>query len=229
MLSGGLAANGVTVVSGLAMGIDTQAHQAALDSGGRTIAVLGCGVDVVYPRRNRELFDKILGNGAIVSEYPLGTTPESRNFPRRNRIISGLSLGVLMVEGMAQSGARITMDYALQQNRETFAVPGGILKRNSEGPNQLIKQGAKLVTGVDDILNELNLTMATEQSEAQTVIPATLMEAAILTHLSAEPVHIDELGQLTGLDAAELSGTLTIMELKGQVRQLNNLHYVLAR
>lgn len=229
MIAGGLAANGVTVVSGLALGIDTQAHQAAVDGGGRTIAVLGCGVDVIYPRRNRELAGNILENGAIVSEFPVGTTPESRNFPRRNRIISGLSLGALMVEGMAQSGARITMDYALQQNRDVFAVPGSILSRNSAGPNQLIQQGAKLVTGVDDILNELNLTMVAEQAEAQVIIPATLMEAAILAHLSSEPVHVDELGQRTGMDAAELSGTLTMMELKGLVRQLNNMYYVLAR
>ncbi len=219
----------MTVVSGLALGIDTAAHEAALAGGGRTIAVLGCGVDVIYPRRNRELSKKILENGAIVSEFPVGTKPESRNFPRRNRIISGLSLGVLMVEGMAQSGARITIDYAMQQNREIFAVPGSILSRGSEGPNQLIQQGAKLVSDVDDILDELNLTMAAEHTEAQMVIPASLTEATILTHLSAEPVHIDDLGQCTGIDAAELSGTLTMMELKGQVRQVGFLYYVLAR
>ncbi len=228
-LASGLAANGITVVSGLALGIDTQAHRAAVATGGRTIAVLGCGVDTIYPQRNRDLAAQILENGAIVSEFPVGTKPESRNFPRRNRIISGLSLGVLMVEGMAQSGARITIDYALEQGRETFAVPGSILSRGSEGPHQLIQQGAKLVSTVDDILQELNLTMVAEHAEAQAVIPASPTEATILTHLSAEPVHIDELGQRTGIAAAELSGTLTMMELKGQVRQVGNMHYVIAR
>jgi len=229
MLARGLASGGVTIVSGLAMGIDTQAHRTAIEAGGRTIAVLGSGVDIIYPRRNRDLATKIIETGAIVSEFPVGTRPDAGNFPRRNRIISGLSLGVIMVEGAAQSGARITINYALEQGRETFAVPGNILSRGSEGPNRLIQRGAKLVTGIGDVLEELNLTMVAEHAEAQTIIPDSPIEAAILAQLSAEPIHIDELGQRTGISAAELSGTLTMMELKGQVRQVGNMHYVLAR
>ncbi len=228
-LAGGMASAGVTIVSGLALGIDTQAHRAAVDAGGRTIAVLGCGVDIIYPPRNRQLAEKIIEQGALVSEFPVGTRPDSGNFPRRNRIISGLSLGVLMVEGAAKSGARITIDYALSQGREAFAVPGNILTRGSEGPNRLIQQGAKLVTSIGDILEELNLTMVAEQTEVAETVPASPTEAAILAHLSADPLHIDDLGERTGISAAELSGTLTIMELKGQVRQVGNMHYVLAR
>ncbi len=229
MLVNGLATSGITIVSGLALGIDTQAHRAAIDAGGRTIAVMGCGVDTIYPQRNRKLGEAIIENGAIVSEFPLGTKPESGNFPRRNRIISGLSLGVLMVEGAEQSGARITIDYALEHGRETFAVPGNIFSRGSQGPNKLIQQGAKLVTRIGDILEELNLTMVAQHTEAKEVIPDTPTEATILQHLSAEPIHVDELGQRTHISAAELSSTLTIMELKGQVRQVGNMHYVLAR
>lgn len=228
-LVSGLAAAGVTIVSGLAMGIDTQAHQSAIDAGGRTIAVLGCGVDILYPQQNARLGQAILNNGAIVSEFPVGTQPESGNFPRRNRIISGLSLGVLMVEGGVQSGARITIDYALEQGRETFAVPGNIFNRGSEGPNQLIQQGAKLITGIGDILEELNLTMVVQHTEAKSIIPESPTEAALLKHLSAEPVHIDDLGRSVGLAPAELSSTLTMMELKGQVRQVGGMNYVIAR
>ncbi len=229
MLASKLAANGVTVVSGLALGIDTAAHTAAVEAGGRTIAVLGSGVDVIYPHRNRALAERILAQGAIVSEFPMGTRPDSGNFPRRNRIISGLSLGVLMVEGAKRSGARITVDYALEQGREVFAVPGNISGKGSAGPNALIQQGAKLVSDVDDILSELNLTMISQHVEAQAIIPDTPIEATVLAHLSAEPIHIDELGQLTRIAAAELSSTLTMMELKGQVRQIGGMHYVLAR
>ncbi len=228
-LSSGMASAGVTIVSGLALGIDTQAHRAAIDADGRTIAVLGSGVDVIYPSSNRQLAEKIIEHGAIVSEFPVGTRPDSGNFPRRNRIISGLSLGVLMVEGAVHSGARITIDYALAQGRETFAVPGNIFSRGSAGPNRLIQQGAKLVTGIGDILEELNLMMVAEQTAVAETVPASPTEAAILAQLSAEPLHIDDLGERTGIPAATLSGTLTIMELKGQVRQVGNMHYVLAR
>ncbi len=228
-LSGGMASAGVTIVSGLALGIDTQAHRAAIETGGRTVAVLGSGVDVIYPPRNRKLAEEIIEHGAVISEFPVGTRPESGNFPRRNRIISGLSLGTLMVEGAVRSGARITIDYALSQGREAFAVPGNILTRGSAGPNRLIQQGAKLVTCVGDILEELNLTMVAEQTAVAETVPASPTEAAILAQLSAEPLHIDDLGERTGIPAATLSGTLTIMELKGQVRQVGNMHYVLAR
>ncbi|GAB4536801.1 MAG: DNA-processing protein DprA [Anaerolineae bacterium] len=228
-LVSGLAASGVTIVSGLARGIDTHAHQIALDVGGRTIAVLGSGVDIIYPAQNYKLAHRIVENGALVSEYPLGTQPEGGNFPRRNRIISGLSLGVLVVEGSKRSGAMITADYAVDQGREIFAVPGSILNSNSAGPNQLIQQGAKLVTTLGDILEDLNLTMVAEQVEARQVIPDNDTEAVLLHYLSSDPMHVDELGRAAGLPIQEVASTLTLMELKGKVRQVGGMHYVIAR
>lgn len=224
-----LAASGVTIVSGLALGIDTVAHKTALEAGGRTLAVLGSGVDEIYPRQNRRLSDDILQNGAIISEFPLGTRPEAGNFPRRNRIISGLSLGVLFAEGGEKSGARITVDFALEQGREVFAVPGKIFDRGAQGPNKIIQQGAKLVTSIGDILEELNLTMVAEQTEARQIIPDNPAEAAILKQLSMDPLHVDELGQRTGLDPATLSSNLVMMELKGKVRGVGGMNYTLVR
>jgi DNA processing protein len=228
-LVAGLAASGVTIVSGLAYGIDTFAHRTALEAGGRTIAVLGSGVDIIYPAENRKLAGLITSNGAVVSEYPLGTQPEGGNFPRRNRIISGLSLGVLVVEGSKRSGAMITADYAAEQGREIFAVPGNILSPKSAGPNQLIQQGAKLATTIGDILEELNLTMVTEQAEAREIIPDNETEAVLLEHLSAEPIHVDELGRATGLPISQVASALTLMELKGKIRQVGGMNYVIAR
>ena len=155
-LSAELAAMGITVVSGMALGIDTWAHQGALDAGGRTVAVLGSGVDICYPARNRRLKEDITRQGAVISEFPPGTTPVPQNFPQRNRIISGISLGTIVVEAMERSGALITADFALEQGREVFAVPGNINSPYSRGCNRLIKQGAKLVEKVDDILDELD-------------------------------------------------------------------------
>lgn len=228
ILVSGLVKNGITVVSGLAYGIDTEAHQTAVKSGGRTIAVLGSGVDIIYPAENKKLSQDITDNGAIVSEYPLGAKPESGNFPRRNRIISGLSLGVLFVEGSLQSGARITTDLALEQGREVLAVPGSILHKAGSGPNYLIQQGAKLVTSITDILEELNLTMVAQHTEARTIIPDNETEAILLKQLSSEPVHVDELGRSTGLSASDVAGALIMMELKGMVRQVGGMNYIIA-
>jgi DNA processing protein len=228
-LVSGLAKNRITIVSGLAYGIDTEAHQTAIRAGGRTIAVLGCGVDIIYPAENKKLAQAIMEHGALVSEYQLGTNPESGNFPRRNRIISGLSLGVLFVEGSFQSGARITADFALEQGRDVFAVPGSILRKSGSGPNHLIQNGAKLVTQVNDILEELNLTMISQHAEARAIIPENEVEATLLKQLSADPIHVDDLGQATGLAAAEIASILTMMELKGMVRQIGGMNYVIAR
>ncbi len=221
-----LAQSGVTIVSGLARGIDAVAHQTALEAGGRTIAVLGCGIDLVYPPEHRELARRIAAQGALVSEYPLGTQPEPGNFPPRNRIISGLSLGVVITEAGRDSGALITADYAAEQGRDVFAVPGSILSAGCAGTNRLIQDGAKPVLDAADILQELNLTMVAEQKEARQVLPTTETEALILAHLSAEPVHVDDLTRAVGLPVAQVTSTLALMELKGMVRQVGGMKYV---
>jgi len=231
-LVGGLVAGRVTVVSGLARGIDTAAHRAALAAGGRTIAVLGSGVDVIYPAENKRLAEDICRQGAVISEYPLGTKPDAANFPPRNRVISGLSLGVLVVEAGQTSGALITADFALEQNREVLAVPGPIFARSSQGTNRLIQQGAKLVLSAQDILDELNLGSAPQQLEMRELLGeggANPTEAALLAVLTREPQHIDEVCRQCALPVAEVSSTLAMLELKGAVRQLGGMHYVRAR
>ena len=224
-----LAQAGVTVVSGMARGIDTVAHRTCLDAGGRTIAVLGCGVDVIYPRENARLVGEIVERGAIVSEYALGTRPDASNFPPRNRIISGLTLGTVVAEAGLGSGALITASFAAEQGREVFAVPGNVFARGSRGANQLIQQGAKLVCNVTDVLEELNLTMVSEQAQVRAVIPENETEALLLDHLSAEPVHVDELRRAVQMPIAQVSSTLALMELKGMVRQVGGMKYVMAR
>jgi DNA processing protein len=228
-LASALARSGIAVVSGLARGIDGEAHRAALAAGGRTIAVLGCGVDRVYPPEHRKLAAQIIAQGAVVSDYPLGTRPEGSNFPPRNRIISGLSLGVLITEAPVRSGALITANYAAEQGRDVFAVPGSILARGSAGANALIQDGAKLVLGPEDVLEELNLNMVAEQVEARQVLPDDETEAALLSHLSAEPAHVDEIRQQVGLSIEQVTSTLALMELKGMVRQVGGMKYVVAR
>ncbi|MDD5094539.1 MAG: DNA-processing protein DprA [Dehalococcoidia bacterium] len=223
-----LAANHFTIVSGLARGIDTIAHRAALQAGGRTIAVFACGLDTIYPPENQRLAEEITEHGALVSDYPLGIKPRAENFPQRNRIMSGLSLGVLVTESMESGGAMITANLALQQDREVFAVPGSILSPASRGTNSLIRAGAKAVSEVNDILEELNLSMAPQQlgfADIHQSLPENTTELMLLEHLSSGPFHIDELCHLTRLPVPTVSSTLTIMELKGMVKHLGNMNY----
>ena len=226
-MSSGLAQAGITIVSGLAVGIDTVAHYCSLDAGGRTIAVLGSGLDVIYPSENRRLVRRIVdeGKGAVLSEFPLGTQPDAMNFPSRNRIISGLSLGVVVIEAGAKSGALITSTFALDQGREVFAVPGPITSKMSEGPNNLLKKGAKCVTSHDDILEELNMQMVTEHVEAVRALPSDPTERKLLGLLQDAPLHIDELTQNSGLPSSTVSAVLIMMELKGMVRHLGGMQY----
>ena len=229
-LVAGLVGNGITVVSGLARGIDAVAHRAALEHGGRTIAVLACGIDRVYPPEHRDLAREIVAErGALVTDYPFGSKPDSNHFPARNRLISGLALGVVVVEAGEKSGALITSRFALEQNREVFAVPGNIHSPVSLGTNRLIQQGGKLVLRVEDILEELNLRMVAEQAVAKVILPETAEEAALLSHLSSHPVHVDELGRQTGMPISMISSTLTVMELKGMVQAVGGMNYVRMR
>lgn len=223
-----LAANKVTVVSGLARGIDTIAHRRTLEAGGRTVAIFACGLDTIYPPENAGLARNIVEHGALISEYPLGTRPKPDYFPRRNRIMSGMSLGVLVIEADESSGAIITAHMAVEQNREVFAVPGSILSAASRGTNALIQEGAKLVRNCSDILEELNLTVNVHQIEMKEAIPTSETEAALLKHINAEPVHIDEICRVSGIPVATVSSNLAIMELKGLVRQVSAMNYVLA-
>ncbi len=226
----GLVRSGVIIVSGLARGIDSVAHRCALESGGRTIAVLAGGLDNIYPSENVDMAKRIMTSGALVSEYTVGVRPKPDNFPRRNRIMSGMSLGVLVIEAGESSGAMVTARQAIDQNREVFAVPGSILSPVSKGTNLLIQRcEAKLVVDYTDILAELNLTMVAEQLEMKEVLTASDAESVLLSHVSAEPVHIDEICRRSGLRTHEVTSALAMMELKGMVRQLGGMNYVLAK
>ncbi len=224
-LSRDLAANRLTIVSGLARGVDGAAHQAALKAGGRTVAVLGSGVDVIYPPEHRRLAQQISENGAVISEYPLGTQPDAMNFPPRNRIISGLSLGVVVVEADEKSGALITTTYAAEQGRDVFAVPGGIFSRTSRGTNKLIQDGAKLVTCATDILEELNLEMVAKRAEAQLALPDDDAERNVLQTLTRDPMPIDDVIRRTNLPASVVAGALAMLELKGLARLADGAQY----
>lgn len=250
-----MVAKGLTVVSGLARGIDTAAHQGSLAAKGRTIAVLGCGLDIVYPPENKVLYDKIPLQGAIVTEFGFGTPPLGPNFPARNRIISGLSLGVVVVEANFRSGSLITARVALEQGREVFAVPGSIDAEGSKGTNKLIQEGAKLVAGADDILDEIlpqirqrllqtlpapmrapkdqtkiDHDIVTQASDASPSSLAVITEAeqSILRHMSAQaPLNIDNLIDLTGEPAGQILNKLLLLELKGLIRQLPGKLFIL--
>lgn len=228
-----LASKGITIVSGMARGIDSIAHTSALKEKGRTLAVFGSGVDVIYPSENKKLADKIMSCGALISEFPMGTTPDAPNFPRRNRLISGLSLGVVVVEAGAKSGALLTANCALEQNREVFAIPGNLGAKTSEGTNRLIKQGAKLVTSVEDILEELKVTIRGIESSSEVTSQEDLSnlsekEKSVYELISEEPSHIDKIAPQASVSVSDALSLLLSLELKGMVRQLSGKMFVRA-
>lgn len=228
-IAGTLAHSGVTVVSGLARGVDAIAHQAALEAGGRTLAVLGCGVDRIYPPEHRRLGEQINLSGALISDYPLGTPPEGQNFPPRNRIIAGLSMAVVVVEAGQRSGALITANFAGEQGRDVFAVPGNVYAPQSKGTNRLIQQGAHPLLSPKDVLDALDLTMVTEHRAARAALPANATEAQLFGLLGQESLHVDEIRAHADLPIEEVTATLALMELKGMVRQLGGMRYIAVR
>ena len=234
-LAGDLAARGITVVSGMAEGIDAAAHEGALKAGGRTIAVVGSGVDQVFPAAHADLMRRIIAQGAVVSPFPMGMSAHKTNFPQRNRIISGISLGTVVVEAPPGSGSLITARHAAEQGREVFAVPGEAGRPNSRGPHALIREGARLVETVEDILVELRIPTAAHAAPAPQTAPAegqdttpppppsapglTALEADILASLSTEGAFVDEIALTCRRAVSETLSALTILELKGLVRQ----------
>ena len=224
-----LAGHGLTIVSGMARGVDALAHQHALQAGGRTIAVLGCGVDVIYPPEHRRLAEAIIENGALISDYPLGTQPEGINFPPRNRIIAGLSLATIVVEAGERSGALITADFAVEQGRDVFAVPGNVFSPASRGTNRLIQKGAYVMVSPQDVLDVLDLSQVEDYKDARQVLPADTTEARILQVMDYEPIHIDEICNEVGLPVEKVSAALTMMELKGMVQHVGGMRYAAIR
>ncbi len=233
-LSADLSRHGVVIVSGMARGIDSRAHNGALAVDGRTIAVLGCGLDIVYPSENKELMKRICKSGAVISEYLPGTPPAAFNFPARNRIISGISQGVAVIEANDKSGSLITANYALEQGKEVFAVPGNIDSRNSTGTNKLIRDGAKIVLEPGDILDELKISRGVNNSfdiKASKINFEVLDtdEKSIVRELAQGPVHIDTIARTCSLSANSTGAILVMLEMKGFVEQLPGKNYKLAR
>ncbi len=224
-----LARRGVTVISGLARGVDAEAHKAALNAGGRTLAVLGSGVDQIYPPEHRQLADQIIASGALMSDYAPGTPPDGVNFPPRNRIISGLSMAVIVIEAGERSGALITAEFAADQGREVFAVPGNINAPKSVGCNRLIHQGARPLLTPEDVLESLDLASFQQQRVARAVLPKDEVEARLLSVLTREPMHVDDIRARVDMPIEKVSATLALMELKGMVRQLGGMNFVAIR
>lgn len=223
-----LSGYGAVIVSGMARGIDTQAHLGALDRQGKTIAVLGSGLDNIYPRENVKLSEKIAQQGLLISEFPPETHPEPANFPIRNRTISGLSRGVVIVEAQRKSGALITADYALEQGRDVFALPGPVNNKNSEGTHMLIKQGAQLITQASDILEEYGVAVTEKNSAGKPYDPNSLdkYELKILECLGSELLHIDELIRRTGYNIGLITSILLQLEFKGLVKATAGNYYI---
>lgn len=223
-----LAGAGITVVSGMALGIDTFAHRGALEAGGQTLAVLGSSLEdgFIGPRTNFNLSRQIIANGALLSDYPPGIQATAQTFPARNRLMAGLTTGTIVVEAAQQSGTLITANMALDFNREVFSVPGNIFSPVSQGTNSLIKQGAKIITGVNDILEELNLTDFRQEKKIQEIIPASKEEEIILQILSNEPQHIDRIIKLSKINTSIVSSTLIILEMKGYIKDMGGQNYI---
>ncbi len=228
-IAGRLARNGLTIISGLARGVDSIAHQAALDAGGRTIAVLGSGLDRIYPPENRHLAEQIKANGALISEFSPNTPPEASNFPQRNRLISGLSLAVIVIEAGIKSGALITASFAADQGREVFAVPGNITSPGSMGTNRLIQNGAHPLLSAEQVLEILELSMVAEHRTARVALPSDAVEAQLFEILGVEPLHIDEVTNRTEIPVEKVTASLALMELKGMVRQVGGMQYIALR
>jgi len=227
-----LAGLGVTVVSGLAYGVDAAAHRGAIEAGGRTVAVLGSGVDRIYPDRHRRLADEMTERGALFSEYPMGEKPDGPNFPRRNRVISGMTKGTLVVEAYEEGGALITARLAVEQNRDVFAVPGPIYNKSSHGANALIRESAaKLVQSVDDILDEFGLggSRVAPRGEGLDIAQLPAEERLICQALTTDPTHIDLICARTGLDPAAALVYLLNLEFKGIVRQMAGRQFFLSQ
>lgn len=223
-----LSQRGLIVVSGAAKGVDSKVHEACLAAQGKTVAVLGCGVDRAYPAENRAILNEIAENGLIVSEFIMGSKPDAQNFPRRNRIISGLSLGTLVIEAAERSGSLITAYFALDQNREVFSIPGPITSRQSHGTNLLIKQGAKLVDNVEDILDELGgkYQMGSSEGQQELLIAMDPAESEILSYFTeTQEIHIDDLSSQSGQTTFALLGTLLQLEMKGLIQQLPGKYF----
>lgn len=224
-----LARNGVTVVSGLARGVDGVAHAASLKAKGRTVAVLGSGVDRIYPPEHRRLADEIIQNGAVVSDYAPGTPPDGPNFPPRNRIISGLAKAVVVVEAGKTSGALITAAFAAEQGREVFAVPGNIYAPQSQGANLLIQNGTRSLLDMQDLLEVLNLQQVKEFRSARMLLPDDPVEAQLYSLLGAEPRHMDDLCADSGMPVEKVSAALAMMEIKGYIRPVGGMNFVAVR
>ncbi len=224
-----LVAEGALIISGLARGVDAAAHIQTLKSGGRTVAILGTGLDILYPPENSAIAEKIVRSGALISEFPFGTKPDATNFPRRNRIISGMSLGVIVVEARERSGALITAHLALEQNREVFSIPGSIFSAQSAGTHALLKEGAKCVTHIGDILEELpkqGELFARQELTENTMLSMSPQEKEIFRKLSREPLHIDALSRSSGKTPSELLSILLQLEFSGAVKQLPGKMFV---
>ncbi|HJZ12056.1 MAG TPA: DNA-processing protein DprA, partial [Acidobacteriota bacterium] len=217
-----------TIISGLARGVDAKAHQSALDAGARTIAVLGSGVDVIYPSEHRAIAQRIVNQGALISEFPLGTPPNRENFPIRNRIISGLSLAVVVVEASDKSGSLITARMAMEQGREVLAVPGSVFNESSRGCHALIKDGAALVRNWKDVAAELpDRLILSESKEEPKLSELTETEKSVVGLLSFEqPTHVDQIAGIAGVQSAELLSTLVSLELKNYITQMPGKHFL---